>query len=108
MIHLGDGCWVVESSNLLNEGMITSISASEKGKKPWSCGLCEGLSIVRMKEEFNNIGGFPRLPPCHEFHCPIPDGPDLFWDYHLASICQDLFGDSFLITFKAIRNAEEA
>ncbi len=33
-IHLGDSCRVVESLDLLDEGMIASISASEKGKEP--------------------------------------------------------------------------
>ncbi len=106
LIHLGNSCWVVELPNLLDEGMIAPISAGEEGKEPQSCGLCGGLSIVRIEEEFDNIGGLPRLLPCHEFHCPIPDGPDSFWDHHLASICWDSSGDSSLIMFKAIGNAE--
>ena len=77
-IHFGDSRQVVESPNLLNEGMVAPISAGEKGEKPWSCGLCRGLSIVRTEEEFDNIDGFPRLLPCYEFYCSIPDRPDPF------------------------------
>src|SRR6266851_8550601 len=51
-------CWI-----FLNKGMIAPILAGEEGEQPGSCGLHGGLSIVRMKEEFDNVCGLPQLPP---------------------------------------------
>jgi hypothetical protein len=63
-IYFGDCCWVVEMAGFLDEGVETSISASEDGEKPWSCCLGNsGLSIVRPEEKLCEVGGFPRLPP---------------------------------------------
>ncbi len=64
LIHFGDGGRVVEVLNFFDECMVTSIVRGEEGKKPGSCGLRGGLSIVRMEKELNDICGFPRLPPC--------------------------------------------
>jgi len=62
-MHLGNSCKVVEASGFLDKGVETSIPRGKEGKEPLSCGLCGGLSIVRMEEELDNIGGFPWLPP---------------------------------------------
>ncbi len=105
-IHFGNGGQVVEVLNFFNEGMIAPILAGEEGKKPGSCGLHGGLSIVRTEEEFDNICGLPQLPPCQQLHGSIPDRLDPFWDHHLASACQDSGSDSSLIMFKAIGNTE--
>ncbi len=63
-IHLGGGGRVVEAVNFFNECVITPISAGEEGEEPGRRGLCGVLSIVRVEEELNNVGGFPWLPPC--------------------------------------------
>ena len=63
-IHLGNSSRVVEALDLLNECVVTSIAGGKEGKEPGSCSLHGGLSIVRTEEEFDDIGGFPRLPPC--------------------------------------------
>jgi len=62
-IHLGSGSRVVEATDLLNEGVVTSIVGGEEGEEPGRCGLHRVLSIVRTEKEFNNVGGFPWLPP---------------------------------------------
>ncbi len=62
-IHLGDGGGVIEASNLLNEGVVTSITRGEECKEPGRCGLHGVLSIVRAEEEFDDVGGFPQLLP---------------------------------------------
>ncbi len=108
LIHFGDCGGVVEAAYFLNEGMIAPISACEEGKEPGSCSLHGGLSIVRTEEKFDNVCELSLLAPGHEFHGSIPDGSDPFWDHHLASCCWDSSGDSSLITFKAIGNAEKA
>ncbi len=63
-IHLGGGSGVVEAADFLDEHVITPVSGGEEGKEPGRRGLCGALSIVRTEEEFDNIGGFPWLPPC--------------------------------------------
>ncbi len=108
LIHFGDCGRIVEVAYFLNEGVIAAVSAGEEGKEPESCSLHGGLSIVRMEEEFNDVGGFPLLLPSHEFHSSIPDGPDPLWDHHLAFCCWDSSSDSSLIMFKAIGNAEDS
>jgi hypothetical protein len=59
----GNSGRVVESLNVFNESVVTAILASKKGKESESCSLYGCLSIVRMDKEFDNVGGFPRLPP---------------------------------------------
>lgn len=54
---------VIESSNFFDECVVTPVPACKEGEKPGRCGFCGGFSIVRMHEEFNDVGGFPRLPP---------------------------------------------
>ena len=107
-IHFCECGGVVEAAYFLNEGMIAPVSAGEEGEEPGSCGLHGGLSIVRTEEEFDDICGLALLVPCHEFHSSIPDRPDPLWDHHLASCYRDSSGDSSLVTFKAIGNADEA
>ncbi len=63
-IHFGNGSGVVEALNLFDKCVVTSIMRGEEGEEPESCGLCGGLSIVRMEKEFNDVCGFPRLLPC--------------------------------------------
>jgi len=63
-IHLGGGSGVVEAADFLDEHVITPVSGGEEGKEPGRRGLCGALSIVRTEEEFDNVGGFPWLPPC--------------------------------------------
>jgi hypothetical protein len=63
-IYLCNCCWVVEASGGLDEGVEATVSSCEEGEEPQSHGVHGGLSIVRMEEEFNNVCGFPRLPPC--------------------------------------------
>ena len=63
-IHLGGGGGVVEAMDLLDECVITPIVGGEEGEEPGSCGLRGALSIVRMEEEFDNVGGLLWLPPC--------------------------------------------
>jgi hypothetical protein len=63
LIHFCGGGWVIEVSDLFDQGVIAPILTGEEGKESGSCGLYGGLSIVRMDEEFDDIGGFPRLPP---------------------------------------------
>ncbi len=55
---------VVEAMDLLDECVITPIVGGEEGEEPGSCGLRGALSIVRMEEEFDNVGGLLWLPPC--------------------------------------------
>jgi hypothetical protein len=63
-VYFGDCGQVVESVHLFDEGVETSIPASEDGEEPWSCCLSNGgLSIVRLEEKLCDVGGFPRLPP---------------------------------------------
>jgi hypothetical protein len=63
-VYFGDCSRVVESARLFNEGVETSIPASEDGEEPRSCCLGNGgLSIVRPEEKLCDVGGFPRLPP---------------------------------------------
>ena len=57
-------CQVVEASGGLDEGVEATVLSCEEGEEPQSCGVHVGLSIVRTEEEFNNVCGFPRLPPC--------------------------------------------
>jgi len=64
LIHLGSGSGVVEATDLLDKCVVTSIMEGEEGKEPGRRGLCGVLSIVRVEEELNNVGGFPWLPPC--------------------------------------------
>jgi hypothetical protein len=63
-IYFHNCCWVVKASGGLDEGVEAAISSCEEGKEPRSHGVHGGLSIVRMEEEFDDICGFPRLPPC--------------------------------------------
>ena len=63
-IHLGCGGGVVEAANLFDERVITPVLGGEEGEEPGSCGLRGVLSIVRVEEEFDNVGGLPWLPPC--------------------------------------------
>ncbi len=63
-IHLCSGGGVVEVVDLLNECVITPIVGGEEGEEPGRRGLHGVLSIVRTEEEFDNVGGFPWLPPC--------------------------------------------
>jgi hypothetical protein len=63
-IYFHNCCWVVKVSGGLNEGVEATVSSCEEGKEPWSCGVRGGLSIVRMEEEFDDVCGLPRLPPC--------------------------------------------
>ncbi len=63
-IHFGCGGGVVEAVNFFDERVITPVLGGEEGEEPGSCGLRGVLSIVRAEEEFDNIGGFPWLPPC--------------------------------------------
>src|SRR5216683_1761918 len=76
LVHLGDSCRVVEASSFFNECMETSISGGEECEEPLSCGLHGGLSIVRMEEELDNVGGFPWLPPSQQFHGAISNWPN--------------------------------
>ncbi len=64
LIHLGGGSGVVEAADLLDERVVTPIAGGEEAEKLGRCGVYGGLSIVRMEEEFDNVGGFPWLPPC--------------------------------------------
>ncbi len=59
LIHLSGGGRVVEVMDLLDECVVTSIAGGEEGEEPERRGLCGVLSIVRIEEEFDNIGGFP-------------------------------------------------
>ena len=63
MIYLHNCCWVVEALGFLDKGVKTPIATGKEGEEPWSRRFHGGVSIVRAKEEFCNIGGFPRLPP---------------------------------------------
>jgi len=63
-MHFGGGSGVAEAADLLDKCVETTVMAGEEGEEPGSCGLHGGLSIVRMEEEFDDVGGFPRLPPC--------------------------------------------
>src|SRR6266851_4637365 len=62
LIHLGGGSGIIESVDLLDEHVVTSIAGGEEGEEPGRRGLYGVLSIVRMEEEFDNVGGFPWLP----------------------------------------------
>jgi hypothetical protein len=63
-IYFCNCCQVVETSGGLDEGVETTVSSCEEGEEPRSRGVHVGLSIVRTEEEFDDICGFPRLPPC--------------------------------------------
>ena len=63
-IHLGCGGGVVEAANFFDERVITPVLGGEEGEEPGRRGLRGVLSIVRAEEEFDNVGGFPWLPPC--------------------------------------------
>ena len=64
LIHFGGGGGVVKAANFFDEHVITPVLGGEEGEEPGSCGLRGVLSIVRAEEEFDNVGGFPWLPPC--------------------------------------------
>jgi len=63
-IHFGCGGGVVEVVNFFDERVIAPVLGGEEGEEPGSCGIRGVLSIVRAEEEFDNVGGFPWLPPC--------------------------------------------
>jgi hypothetical protein len=69
----------------LDNGVKTSIMAGKEGEELQGCNFHRGLSIVRLEEKLCDVGGFPRLSPSHELHCPIPDQSDPLWDHHLTS-----------------------
>src|SRR5216683_1912829 len=62
-IHLGGGSRVVEAADLLDERVIAPVVGGEEGEEPGRRSLRGVLSIVRTEEEFDNVGGFPWLPP---------------------------------------------
>jgi hypothetical protein len=63
-IYFCNCCQVVEASGGLDKGVEATVSFCKEGEEPRSCGVHGGLSIVRTEEEFDDICGFPRLPPC--------------------------------------------
>jgi hypothetical protein len=63
-IYFCNCCWVVKTSGGFDECVEAAIASCEEGEKRWSRGVRGGLSIVRAEEEFDNVCGFPRLPPC--------------------------------------------
>jgi hypothetical protein len=64
VIYFCNCCRVVEASGGLDKGMEATVSSCKEGEEPWSRGVRVGLSIVRTEEEFDDVCGFPRLPPC--------------------------------------------
>jgi hypothetical protein len=62
-IYFCNCCWVVEMSGGFDECVEAAVASCEEGEEPWSRGVRVGLSIVRTEEEFDNVCGFPRLPP---------------------------------------------
>ena len=63
-IYFCNCCQVVEASGSFDKGVKATVSSCKEGEEPQSCGVRVGLSIVRMEEEFDDVCGFPRLPPC--------------------------------------------
>jgi hypothetical protein len=63
-IYFCNCCWVVEALGGLDEGVEATVPSCEEGEEPQSRGVHGGLSIVRTEEEFNDVCGFPSLPPC--------------------------------------------
>ena len=63
-IYFCNCCQVVEVSGGLNEGVEATVSSCKEGEEPRSHGVRVGLSIVRTEEEFDDVCGLPRLPPC--------------------------------------------
>ena len=64
-IYFHNHCQVVEVSGCLHEGVEASVSTGDEGGEPGGSCICRGvLSIVRAEEEFCDVCGFPRLPPC--------------------------------------------
>ena len=63
-IYFCNCCRVIEMSGGLNEGVEAAISSCKEGEEPRRHGVRVGLSIVRTEEEFDDVCGLPRLPPC--------------------------------------------
>jgi hypothetical protein len=63
LIYFCNCCWVVKMLGLFDKGVEASITTGKEGEEPWSHWFCGGVSIVRVEEEFYDVGGFPRLPP---------------------------------------------
>jgi hypothetical protein len=64
-IYFCNHCQVVELLSSFNKHVEAPVLTGEEGGEPGGSCICWGvLSIVRMEEEFSDICGFPRLPPC--------------------------------------------
>jgi len=63
VIYFRNCCWVVETLGFLDESVEAPIITGKEGEEPRSRRFRGGVSIVRVEEEFYNIGGLPRLPP---------------------------------------------